>query len=232
MKKRTFFITCAILLLSLLIPISQVSFTIILGALFITAIIFLLVTIFRKKLFYSAPKIFTILFILIVGLDLHFTKNLILGPEIMILGNFVAKMNYIIGIVIIGLLALFNTFFIVHFIYKEAMSFDYLSDMNSKLFEIDRDINLTQEQRTLKKEDARKKADYYSHLQNHQKELMKLSLISAGFAILQIIICFLKKYIILEPTVGSAVGFNFIIFLIITMMALSMFKAAKRYKEF
>lgn len=231
MKKKTLIITCIILLVTLLIPIPQKIFLYLLGALLLSSLVFLLLTISKKKILNSAPKIFSILLIIIVGFELHFTKNLIFNWDYQVFGEQIGQLNYIISFVILALIFIFNQFFTINFIYKETIKFDPLTDMNSQLFRLDGEAAFSQTQIEKKKEDVRKATDYFSHLQNAHKQILTISVITGLFAILQfIVIYFFKHGIILEPTFGNMIGFNVVIFISTLILELTAFAATKKYR--
>lgn len=231
MKKKTKIIIGVILLASLLIPIPQALFTFILGALLTASLAFLLITSLRKKLFYPAPKIFTVLLILIVGLELHFTKNLIFGWDYIVFGEQIGRINYIISFVILGIMFVFNLFFTINFIYKETIKFDPILDVNSNTFDMGRETENLNENNLGKKLVPTKKEYYYSELHQAHKKLAQISIFAGIFTIIQIVACFLKRFIILEPTIGNVVGFSFFIFITIIALEIAAFVAAKKVRK-
>ena len=231
MKKKTTIIIGVILLASLLIPIPQALFTFILGALLTASLAFLLITTLRKKLFNPAPKIFSILLIIIVGLELHFTKNLIFGWDYNIFGEQIGRLNYIISFIILGVIFVFNLFFTINFIYKETIKFDPITDVNSNTFNINQESDYTENNNPEKKLVPNKKEYYYSELQQAHKKLAQISIFTGLFTIIQIVDCFLKRFIILEPTIGNVVGFSFITFITIIILEIAAFVAAKKIRK-
>ena len=231
MKKKTLIIVGAVLLVSLLIPIPQHLFSFFLGTLLTVSLVFLLLTIFKKKIIHSSPRIVSILLITIVGLELHYTKNLIFGWDYNVFGKQLAAVNYIVSFVILSVILLFNIAFTINFIYKETIKFDPLSDMNSELFRLDGEPSLSMEEKEEEKEDVRKATDYFSHLQSAHKDILSISVIALLFTVIQfVVIWFFKHGIILELTFGNMVGFNLIIFDSILMIVFAAFSATKKYR--
>ena len=231
MKKKTLIIIGIVLLVSLLIPIPQSVFSFILGALLTVSLVFLLLTIFKKKIIHHSPRIVSILLITIVGLELHYTKNLIFGWDYNVFGKQLAAVNYIVSFVILSVILLFIIAFTINFIYKETIKFDPLSDMNSEFFRLDGEPSLSMEEKEEEKEDVRKATDYFTHLQAAHKDILSISVIALLFAVIQfVVIWFFKHGIILELTFGNMVGFNLIIFVSILMIVFAAFSATKKYR--
>ena len=232
MKKKTLIIIGIVLLVSLLIPIPQSVFSFILGTLFTVSLVFLLLTIFKKKIIHHSPRIVSILLITIVGLELHYTKNLIFGWDYYVFGKQLAGINYIVSFVILALILLFNIAFTINFIYKETIKFDPLSDMKNEFFRLDGEPSLSEEQKEEEKKDVQKTKDYFSHLQCAHKDILSISVITLLFAVIQfVVINFFKHGIILELTFGNMVGFNLIIFVSILMIVFAAFSATKKYRK-
>lgn len=225
MKKEQSIIAVVILFLSLLIPIPQPLFLFILGTLLMSAVFFLLVVIIKKNTFYPAPKVFSVLVIIILGLQLHFTKNLIIKRDYIVFGEQLAKLNYIISFVILTVLFIFNLFFTINFIYREIIKFDPLTDKD--FFNISGELEMTYSDLSQKDKLSKKTKYYYSELKVVHKKLLVISISTGVFTTIQIIICFLKRNIILEPTIGNVVGFSFIMFITIVIIEMAAFKAVK-----
>ena len=179
MQKKKLIITAIVLLVTTLIPINQVIFAFILGALLVSSLVFLLRTMCRKKISYHAPSFFKILLLIIIALELHFTKNLIIGRDYQIFGELIGQLNYIISFVILGLFFIFIIFFTINFIYKETIKFDPLTDMDTELFRIDGKVYLDEDQRDKDRETVKKTSDYFSRLQNAHKDILTISVITA-----------------------------------------------------
>lgn len=228
MKKKPLIIMSVVVLLSLLIPVPQKPFMFILGTFVLATVAFLLYSLISKKIFTGAPILFKILLLLIIILELQFTKDFIFMKNGNNFGYWLGKFNYIIEFVILGVLFLFNLFFIVNFICKLTIEKDPYSEMNSKMFEIESNRALTTEEQAKEKQKLMKQADYYTELAQAHKKLLLILIIAGAFTIIQIAICFMKHGIILEPTIGTAVGFSFIILISITLLEIIVFTASRK----
>lgn len=228
MKKKPLIITLIIVLLSLLIPLPQKPFIFIFGAYLIGTVAFLLFTLISKKTFLKAPVIFKILLLALISLEIQFTKNFIFSKELTSYGYFLGKFNYIIEFVILGILFLFNFFFVVNFVCKLVIEKDPISEMNSKMFEIESNSTLSIEEKNKEKNKLIRNANYYSELTQAHKKLLLILIFTGIFTIIQIITCFLKRNIILEPTIGTAVGFSFLMLLSITLLEITVYSAARK----
>ena len=230
MKKKPLIITAVVLLISLIIPIPQKPFMFILGGFLAATIAFLVFNLINKKPSATIPLIFKILLLTILVLEIQFTKIFIFMGNGSSYGYWLGKLNYIIEFVILGVLFLFNLFFIFNFICKMTIENDPYTEMNSKMFEIESNKALTTEEQSKAKKKLIRKADYFTELAQAHKKLLLVLIIAGAFSIIQILICFMKHGIILEPTVGTAVGFIFLIMISITLLEISVFSAGRKNK--